>query len=91
MGVQYNHVQPYYRLFEVGINYEGPAYTFVFVENKDVFGLDIKGQIFNPTGGRHYFRRTVFDDFRDRGDVLFHEDGNQAVGWIYSLSVKGKF
>ncbi|MGZ3265910.1 MAG: TonB-dependent receptor plug domain-containing protein [Croceibacterium sp.] len=90
-GVQYNHVQPYYRLFEVGINYEGPAYTFVFIENKDVFGLDIRGQIFNPTGGRHYFRRTVYDDFRDTGSVLFHENGNQSVGWIYSLSVKGKF
>ena len=90
-GVQYDHVLPYYRMFEVGVNYEGPAYTFVFIENKDVLGLDIRGQIFNATGGRHYFRRTVYDAFRDTGSVVFHEDANEAVGLIYSLSVKGKF
>jgi len=90
-GVQYNHVLPYYRMFEVGINYEGPAYTFVFLENKDVFGLDVRGQIFNVTNGRHINRRTVYDAFRDTGNILFHENGNQAVGLIYQISVKGKF
>jgi hypothetical protein len=90
-GVQYSHVLPYYRMFEVGVNYEGPAYTFVFVENKDVFGLDVKAQVFNVTNGRHIFRRTVYDAFRDTGSVLFHEDGNQSVGFIYQLTVKGKF
>jgi hypothetical protein len=43
------------------------------------------------TGGRHYFRRTVYDAFRDVGNVVFNEDANQAVGFIYSLAVKGKF
>lgn len=90
-GVQYSHVLPYYRMFEVGVSYEGPAYTFVFVENKDVFGLDVKAQVFNVTDGRHIFRRTVYDGFRDTGSVLFHEDGDQSVGFIYQLSVKGKF
>jgi hypothetical protein len=90
-GVQYSHVLPYYRMFEVGINYEGPAYTFAFIENKDVFGLDVRAQVFNVTGGRHYFRRTVYDAFRDVGNVVFNEDANQAVGFIYSLAVKGKF
>ncbi len=90
-GVQYSHVLPYYRMFEVGVNYEGPAYTFVFVENKDVFGLDVKAQVFNVTNGRHIFRRTVYDAFRDTGSVLFHEDGDQSVGFIYQLSAKGKF
>jgi hypothetical protein len=78
-------------MFEVGVNYEGPAYTFVFIENKDVFGLDVKAQVFNVTNGRHYFRRTVYDAFRDVGNVVFNEDANQAVGFIYSLTVKGKF
>ena len=90
-GVQYAHVLPYYRMFEVGVNYEGPAYTFVFLENKNVFGLDVKAQVFNVTNGRHIFRRTVYDAFRDTGSVLFHEDGDQSVGFIYQLSVKGKF
>ncbi len=90
-GVQYAHVLPYYRMFEVGTNYEGPAYTFAFVENKDVFGLDVKAQVFNLTNGRHIFRRTVYDGFRDTSPVLFREDGDQAVGLIYMISVKGKF
>jgi outer membrane cobalamin receptor len=90
-GVQYNHVLPYYRMFEVGLNYEGPAYTFAFIENKDVFGLDVRAQVFNITNGRSIFRRTVYDAFRDTGAVIFHEDANRAVGAIYSLTVKGKF
>ena len=90
-GVQYNHTLPYYRIFETGINYEGPAYTYAFIENKDVFGLDVRFQIFNLTNGRHINRRTVYDGFRDTGSVLFHEDGNQSVGLIYQLFVKGKF
>jgi hypothetical protein len=90
-GVQYSHVLPYYRMFEVGINYEGPAYTFAFLENKDLFGLDVRAQVFNVTGGRHYFRRTVYEAFRDVGNVIFNEDADQSVGFIYSLTVKGKF
>ena len=78
-------------MYEVGINYEGPAYTFAFLENKDVFGLDVRAQVFNVTNGRHIFRRTVYDAFRDVGNVVFNEDANQAVGFIYSLTVKGKF
>jgi hypothetical protein len=84
-------VLPYYRVFETGSNYEGPAYTYAFVENKDVFGLKVRAQVFNLTNGRHIFRRTVYDGFRDTGNVLFREDGNQAVGLIYQISVKGTF
>ena len=90
-GVQYSHVLPYYRLSEVGLNYEGPAYTFAFIEHKDVFGLDVRLQVFNVTDGRHISRRTVYDGFRNTSPVLFREDGNQAVGFIYQLFVKGKF
>jgi hypothetical protein len=90
-GVQYNHVLPYYRMYEVGINYEGPAYTFAFIENKNILGLDVRAQVFNLTNGRAIFRRTVFDAFRDTGSVIFHEDADRAVGFIYQLFVKGKF
>jgi hypothetical protein len=51
----------------------------------------VRAQVFNLTNGRHFFRRTVYDAFRDTGNVFFHEDANQSVGLIYSLSVKGKF
>jgi hypothetical protein len=78
-------------LSEVGLNYEGPAYTFAFIEHKDVFGLDVRLQVFNVTDGRQISRRTVYDWFRNTSPVLFREDGNQAVGFIYQLFVKGKF
>ena len=90
-GVQYSHVLPYYRLFETGINYEGPAYTLAFIENKDVRGLDVRFQVFNLTNGRQIFRRTVYQGGRDAAPVLFHENADQSVGLIYNLSVKGKF
>ena len=48
-------------------------------------------QVFNITNGRHIFRRTVYDGFRDTGSIVFHEDGDQAVGFIYQLFVKGTF
>lgn len=90
-GVEYSHVLPYYRIFEVGSNYEGPAYTFAFIENKDVFGLHVKAQVFNLTNGRHIQRRTVYTGFRDTAPVSFREDGNQSVGLIYMVTVKGQF
>lgn len=83
--------EPYYRLFESGWNYEGPVYTFGFVENKDVFGLTLRAEIFNATDGDHYLDRTVYDGYRGDADVLFRERGERNVGPIYSFSVKGTF
>jgi hypothetical protein len=90
-GVSYNHVQPYYRLYEVGRDYEGPAYTFAFVEHKDVFGLTVRAQYFNVTNGRRILERTVYDGLRDRSPVLFHESRDQGVGPIFEVSVRGSF
>ena len=90
-GFEYNHVRPYYRLFEIGRQFEGPTYTFAFIENKDVFGLTVRAQFFNVTDGRRIIRRTVYDGPRDTSPVLFFEDTNQKVGPIFDISVKGKF
>lgn len=84
-----NH--PYYRLHEVGLDYEGPIYSQAFIENKDVFGLTVRLQAFNLTNGRHIVHRTVYDGYRQDGDVLFREDTDEAVGLIYTFSVKGTF
>jgi hypothetical protein len=84
-------VQPYYRLYEVGRDYEGPAYTFAFVEHKDVFGLTVRAQYFNVTNGRRILERTVYDGLRDRSPVLFHESRDQGVGPIFEVSVRGSF
>jgi len=90
-GAEYNHVRPYYRLSETGRQYEGPIYTRVFVEHKDVLGLVVRAQYFNVTDGRRIVRRSVYDGRRDSAPLLFFEDTNQPVGPIFDISVRGKF
>jgi hypothetical protein len=89
-GFTWQRIQPYYRLGEVGLNHEGP-YTYLFIENKDVFGLNVNFQVFNLTNGRAYFHRTVWDGERDTAPILFVEDQNLSVEPIFQLTVKGKF
>jgi hypothetical protein len=91
VGLEKFNNHPYYRLFEVGLDYEGPVYTQAFIENKDVFGLTLRLGVFNLTNGRHIVHRTVYDGYRSDGDVLFHEDTDESVGLIYTFSVKGTF
>jgi len=91
LGLNYNHVLPYYRLFEIGRDYEGPIYTYAFVENKDVFGMTVRVQFFNMTNGRRILDRTVYTGPRNTSPVSFHEDRDQAVGPIFDISVRGTF
>jgi hypothetical protein len=90
-GFDYNHVLPYYRLTEVGRDYEGPVYTYAFVEHKDVLGLTVNLQVFNVTDGRAIFRRTVYSGPRDSAPPLFVERRNLSVQPIFRLQVKGSF
>jgi hypothetical protein len=91
VGFNYNHVLPYYRLFEIGRDYEGPVYTYAFLENKDVFGMTVRAQFFNVTNGRRILDRTVYTGPRNTSPVAFHEDRDQAVGPIFDISVRGTF
>jgi hypothetical protein len=90
-GFNWTHVQPYVRLFEVGKDYEGPIYTFAFIENKDVFGLTVNLNVFNLTGGRGFFDRTVWTGYRDRSPIAFVESRRLDVSTIYRLQIKGSF
>ncbi len=89
--MQYDHVLPYYRLTEVGLDHEGPIYTRAFIENKNVFGLTVNFLVFNLTNGRGLYSRTVYDGPRDSSPILFKEYRNQLVGPIFQLNVKGTF
>jgi TonB-dependent Receptor Plug Domain len=60
VGLEYNHTLPYYRLGETGLNYEGPIYTFGFIEHKDVFGMTANLSVFNLTDGRARQDRYVY-------------------------------
>ena len=91
LGIEYNHVQPYFRLSEVGRNYEGPTYSWVFVEHKNVFGLTVNLQVFNVTNGRAIYHRTVYNGRRDSSPVLFIEDRNLSVQPIFQLKITGNF
>jgi hypothetical protein len=91
IGAQYNHVQPSYRLSEVALDYEGPTYTFGFVEHKDFHGLTLNLQIFNMTDGRAVFYRTVYDGLRTDGNVSFSESRDLSVQPIFRLQLTGNF
>jgi hypothetical protein len=81
---------PNYRLTEVGRQWEGPVWTSMFVENKDVFGLTVRASVTNLTGARSMWERTVFTG-RRTGPVAFFEDRNRDIGPIFSLSLRGRF
>lgn len=90
-GLSYNHALPYYRLGEVGRDFEGPIYTYAFVEHKDVFGMTANLQVFNLTDGRARFERTVYDGFRGSSPVLFSEYRDQSVQPIFRFQLTGDF
>jgi hypothetical protein len=91
IGAQYNHVQPSYRLSQVALEYEGPTYTFGFVERKNFHNLTMNFQIFNMTDGRAIFYRTVYDGLRTDGNVSFNESRDLSVQPIFRLTLKGSF
>jgi len=90
-GFNWNVNRPYVRLFEVGQDYEGPVYTFAFIENKDVFGLTVNLNVFNLTGGQGLFDRTVYTGLRDRSPIAFVERRRLDVSTIYRITVRGSF
>lgn len=81
---------PNYRLTEVGRQWEGPVWSSLFVEHKDVFGLTVRATVTNLTGARSMWERTVFTG-RRTGPVAFFEDRNRTIGPIFSFSIRGRF
>ncbi|MBH5323398.1 TonB-dependent receptor plug domain-containing protein [Aurantiacibacter sediminis] len=91
MGFEYNNALPNYRLGEVSLNYEGPTYTFAFIEHKDVFGMTANLTVFNLTDGRAVQDRLVFDGYRDRSPLLFRETQDLSVQPIFNFRLSGEF
>lgn len=90
-GFQSQLNERYVRLTETGRNYEGPVYTFAFIEHKDVFGLTVNLQAFNLTAGESINERFVYAGLRDRTPLVFREDTRNDISTIYRLEVKGNF
>ncbi len=91
LGMEYYHVQPFFRLSEVGREYEGPVYTRAFIEHKDMFGLTVNLMVFNLTNGRAIYHRTAYTGLRDNASVLFIEDRDLSVQPIFRLQITGNF
>jgi len=91
IGAQYNHVQPSYRLSQVSLSYEGPTYSYGFIEHKNVFGLTASLNVFNLTDGRSIFERTVYDGLRNSSAVLFNETQDLSVQPIFRFELTGNF
>lgn len=91
VGAEYNHTLPYYRLGETGFSYEGPTYTYAFVEHKDVLGMTAALTVFNLTDGRAILDRYVYDGYRDRSPLLFRETQDLSVQPIFNFRLTGDF
>lgn len=91
-GGSLSHVlgAPNYRLTEVGRQWEGPVWSSLFVEHKDVLGLTVRATVTNLTGARSMWDRTVFTG-RRTGPVAFFEDRNRTIGPIFSFQIRGRF
>ena len=89
MGMEYMHILPSFRLAEVCHDYEGPIYTWAFLEHKDVFGMTVNLQVFNMTNGRGMYHRTVYAGLRDSSPVLFIEERDLSVQPIFRLQITG--
>ena len=86
-----NNQAPYSRRYEVGRNWEGPAFMNIFVEHKDVMGFTVQALVGNILGARRKMYRTVYETSRPDGDVLFREDTSQRIGPIFRFEVSGDF
>jgi hypothetical protein len=89
-GSHYQQAKGYY-LTEIDNSWEGPIFDYLYIENKDVFGMTVRAQVANLLNARHRFERTVWDGRRLRDPVLYHQSNNQLIGPIFSLLVKGNF
>ena len=91
IGANYNSVMTSYRMFQTSRDFEGPWYTFGFVEHKDVYGLTVNFNVFNMTDGRAILERSVWDGPRTDNILQFHESRDMSVQPIFRLRITGNF
>jgi hypothetical protein len=91
VDANYQHVTRAFRLNEVGRQFEGPVWTGVFVENKDVFALTVRASVSNLLDARSRWDRIVYTGRRNTAPIDFVEKRNRLIGPIFSFSVRGTF
>jgi len=81
---------PMVRLDEVSRRSQTFGFASLFIENKDVAGLTMRGSIGNLLDRRNKFDRTVFAD-RAAGLANFSETRRRSFGQIVTLEIEGSF
>ncbi|MEM5516642.1 TonB-dependent receptor [Henriciella sp. AS95] len=67
-----------------------PVFGWLFLENKDIFGMTGQVEYFNIFDGDEQFTRQVYTP-RRTGALLFTEDRSWSPGPILTVSLKGSF
>jgi outer membrane receptor for ferrienterochelin and colicins len=80
----------FYRLDYFVRDFRTKPFTSIYIEHKDVFGLKVKGSLFNPIGQQEKYREVFWTDRRD-GPIAFTHDGTNNYGLIFRLVVSGTF
>lgn len=80
----------FYRLDYFSRDYRTGPMTGVFIEHKDIFGLKVRGQVFNLTGQTEGYDEIFYLDRRD-GPVDFTHTGRNKYGLIYRAVISGTF
>jgi hypothetical protein len=78
-------------LTEVGSTWEGPWFTDVYIEHKNVFGMTAQFVLSNPLNARHLRNRTVYEDWRNTSAVKYYQFNDQLIGPIFQFRLKGTF
>lgn len=81
---------PGFRLNEFSQFVTGPAFVGAYVEHKDIFGLRVRGSVFNLIDAHDDFYREAYVDRRD-GPIAFIEDRHRRIGPIFTISINGSF
>lgn len=81
----------YFRVNEVGREYSGPVTTTVFVENKDLGGLNVRTELTNLGNPKRWLDRTIYAGPRTDNVVDFVERRRQRLGVSFNLIVSGNF
>ena len=82
---------PYYRLAEVGLDYNLADALGVFIEHKDVFGLTVQARLSNILEENNVLDRTVYAGPRNTSPVSFSENRQREIGHIVNFTVRGNF
>jgi outer membrane receptor for ferrienterochelin and colicins len=82
--------EPFYRLDYRFQNYAVRPFLLAFIEHKNVFGLKVRGQLFNILGDFDRSTETFYQNRRN-GPVASVRDREERYGMFYRLSISGTF